>query len=328
MAESVNNLPTNRDENWRYANLRPLARARPEAAPALQDHSIELPATLPGYERWVFLDGHFQPALSSPSAESCATLLNARDAGQGFENVFPETFSFRAERHDPTELYLRLEDLWTNPRRLAAAAGRRDAEDLVLRLLAALPRGAGALPAVLEEQRDPVGVGRGDGPAQQHIGEGVVHPGPGLAAAGAEPREVALLKVHQDLDDLVVGPAGGGGEVALGGDHGHGAVVLQLALVQDQAEDRLRVGDGAHGVGVEAGHQRPAAARQPLCKGFAVGRSIFADAAAAWFAGEIGDAGVVEQVADRYRRLIELWCEARADVNDTGSDATTSRATT
>jgi 5-dehydro-2-deoxygluconokinase len=71
-----------------------------------------------------------------------------------------------------------------------------------------------------------------------------------------------------------------------------------------------------------------AAARQPLCKGFAVGRSIFADAAAAWFAGEIGDAGVVEQVADRYRRLIELWCEARADVNDTGSDATTSRATT
>ncbi|HET9862665.1 MAG TPA: SufD family Fe-S cluster assembly protein [Steroidobacteraceae bacterium] len=80
-------LPTNRDENWRYANLRPLARARPEAAPALQDHSIELPATLPGYERWVFLDGHFQPALSSPSAESCATLLNARDAGQGFDEI-------------------------------------------------------------------------------------------------------------------------------------------------------------------------------------------------------------------------------------------------
>jgi hypothetical protein len=74
-----------------------------------------------------------------------------RDAGQGWENVFPETFSFRAERHDPTELYLRLEDLWTNPRRLAAAAGRRDAEDLVLRLLAALPR---ALAGVLDRLRD------------------------------------------------------------------------------------------------------------------------------------------------------------------------------
>jgi hypothetical protein len=63
-----------------------------------------------------------------------------RDVGQGYESVFPETFSFRAERHDPAELYLRLEDLWTNPRRLSPAAGRRDAEELVLRLLAALPR--------------------------------------------------------------------------------------------------------------------------------------------------------------------------------------------
>jgi Fe-S cluster assembly protein SufD len=80
-------LPTNRDENWRYANLRPLAKARPEAAPALQDHSIELPAILPGYERWVFLDGYFQPDLSSPAAESCATLLNARDAGHGFDEI-------------------------------------------------------------------------------------------------------------------------------------------------------------------------------------------------------------------------------------------------
>jgi hypothetical protein len=74
-----------------------------------------------------------------------------RDAGQGYENVFPETFSFRAERHDPTELYLRLEDLWTNPRRLAPAAGRRDAEELVLRLLAALPR---VLAGVLERLRE------------------------------------------------------------------------------------------------------------------------------------------------------------------------------
>ncbi len=62
-----------------------------------------------------------------------------RDSGHGFESVFPETFSFRAERHDPTELYLRLEDLWTNPRRLAPEAGRRDCEELVLRLLSAAP---------------------------------------------------------------------------------------------------------------------------------------------------------------------------------------------
>ena len=53
------------------------------------------------------------------------------------------------------------------------------------------------------------------------------------------------------------------------------------------------------------------AAGHPLCKGFAVGRSIFADAAAGWFAGTLDDASVVADVADRYRRLIRLWCDAR-----------------
>jgi 5-dehydro-2-deoxygluconokinase len=54
------------------------------------------------------------------------------------------------------------------------------------------------------------------------------------------------------------------------------------------------------------------AATQPICKGFAIGRSIFADAAAGWFAGALDDNGVIEQVASRYQRLIERWCEARA----------------
>jgi 5-dehydro-2-deoxygluconokinase len=55
-----------------------------------------------------------------------------------------------------------------------------------------------------------------------------------------------------------------------------------------------------------------AAADQPLCKGFAVGRSLFADAAAAWFAGAIDGDGVIEQVAQRYSRLIHIWCEAQS----------------
>lgn len=62
-----------------------------------------------------------------------------RDAGEGPERLFPETFSFHANRHDPAELYFRLEDLWTNPGRLAPAATRREAEDLVRRLVVALP---------------------------------------------------------------------------------------------------------------------------------------------------------------------------------------------
>lgn len=62
------------------------------------------------------------------------------DQGDGFERVFPETFSFRAERHDPTELFLQLDDLLQKSRLLSSRANRRDARDLVVRLLAEAPR--------------------------------------------------------------------------------------------------------------------------------------------------------------------------------------------
>ncbi len=45
------------------------------------------------------------------------------------------------------------------------------------------------------------------------------------------------------------------------------------------------------------------AARFALVKGFAVGRSIFADMAAAWFAGDMPDADVIAGVAQRYRAV-------------------------
>jgi 5-dehydro-2-deoxygluconokinase len=54
-----------------------------------------------------------------------------------------------------------------------------------------------------------------------------------------------------------------------------------------------------------------AAASESLCKGFAVGRSIFGDAARAWMAGQLDDAGVVADVARRYQRLITLWLQSR-----------------
>ncbi len=47
-----------------------------------------------------------------------------------FERIFPETFSFHSARHDPTELFLQLDDLLTKPRLLAARANRRDARNL------------------------------------------------------------------------------------------------------------------------------------------------------------------------------------------------------
>jgi len=78
-------LPTNKDENWRYANLRPLAKANADAVAAnTAPAALALPAPLPDYERWVFVDGWFAPDLSTKPASSCATLLNARDAGEDF----------------------------------------------------------------------------------------------------------------------------------------------------------------------------------------------------------------------------------------------------
>jgi Fe-S cluster assembly protein SufD len=78
-------LPTNKDENWRYANLRPLAKAKLEAVAGDGTvHEPALPAVLPNYERWVFVDGRFAADLSVPAPQTHATLLSARDAGAEF----------------------------------------------------------------------------------------------------------------------------------------------------------------------------------------------------------------------------------------------------
>ena len=53
------------------------------------------------------------------------------------------------------------------------------------------------------------------------------------------------------------------------------------------------------------------AAKQPLVKGFAVGRTIFGDAARAWMAGDISDAEAIDMMRGRYQRLCEIWDQAR-----------------
>jgi 5-dehydro-2-deoxygluconokinase len=42
-------------------------------------------------------------------------------------------------------------------------------------------------------------------------------------------------------------------------------------------------------------------------QGFAVGRTIFADAAKAWFAGEMDDAAAVADMAAKFRALVDVW---------------------
>src|SRR5690606_22238381 len=53
------------------------------------------------------------------------------------------------------------------------------------------------------------------------------------------------------------------------------------------------------------------AAPVEMCRGFAVGRSIFNSTARAWFAGSLSDTAATEEIAARYERLIEAWREAR-----------------
>jgi 5-dehydro-2-deoxygluconokinase len=54
------------------------------------------------------------------------------------------------------------------------------------------------------------------------------------------------------------------------------------------------------------------AARHPLVKGFAVGRTIFGDAARDWLAGTLSDAEATAMMAEKYQRLCQVWDAARA----------------
>jgi 5-dehydro-2-deoxygluconokinase len=54
------------------------------------------------------------------------------------------------------------------------------------------------------------------------------------------------------------------------------------------------------------------AARFPLVKGFAVGRTIFGSVARDWLAGRLGDEEAVAEMSGRYARLCDVWDEARA----------------
>jgi len=55
------------------------------------------------------------------------------------------------------------------------------------------------------------------------------------------------------------------------------------------------------------------AARQPLVKGFAVGRTIFGDVARDWMAGGLDDTAAVAAMAARYSDLCAVWDRARKE---------------
>ncbi len=49
------------------------------------------------------------------------------------------------------------------------------------------------------------------------------------------------------------------------------------------------------------------AAASPVCKGFAVGRTLFHDAAINWFAGDIDDDEARDRITENYRNLLKVW---------------------
>jgi 5-dehydro-2-deoxygluconokinase len=69
------------------------------------------------------------------------------------------------------------------------------------------------------------------------------------------------------------------------------------------------LGLGADEAGLAASFET--AARFPLVRGFAVGRTIFGGPAQDWVAGRLDDAGAVARMADSYRRLCGIWDKAR-----------------
>jgi 5-dehydro-2-deoxygluconokinase len=53
-----------------------------------------------------------------------------------------------------------------------------------------------------------------------------------------------------------------------------------------------------------------ATAGQPSVKGFAVGRTIFSEAAPRWLAGGMSDGAAVADMAERFASLVRLWNRA------------------
>jgi len=67
-----------------------------------------------------------------------------------------------------------------------------------------------------------------------------------------------------------------------------------------------------------------ALARNPLVKGFMVGRSLWAEPARRWLAASIDDATLVQTVADHFSELVQAW-RTRADRSDPAASPTSTQ---
>jgi Fe-S cluster assembly protein SufD len=86
-------LPTNRDENWRYANLRPLAKAHVEAIPFGAVPELPRTAQLAGFQQWTYVDARHVAHANVPDEENVATRLDAREAGAAFAAMLDDSIA-------------------------------------------------------------------------------------------------------------------------------------------------------------------------------------------------------------------------------------------
>ena len=68
----------------------------------------------------------------------------------------------------------------------------------------------------------------------------------------------------------------------------------------------------------ELGASFDIAARQPLCRGFAVGRTIITGPSHAWLSGQSNDESTIEAVADGYLLVVDAWRRSRAHARTAG----------
>ncbi|HET6621272.1 MAG TPA: 5-dehydro-2-deoxygluconokinase [Dongiaceae bacterium] len=85
-----------------------------------------------------------------------------------------------------------------------------------------------------------------------------------------------------------------GDEIRARDPYCRGVVLLGLEASEDTLEQAFRT-----------------AASEPIVKGFAVGRTIFMEAADAWMRGAIDDAAAAAEMAQRFSRLADAWRKAR-----------------
>jgi 5-dehydro-2-deoxygluconokinase len=94
-----------------------------------------------------------------------------------------------------------------------------------------------------------------------------------------------------------------------GSDDAWAAIADAIDAHDPHCRGVLLLGLEAPEAALEAAFARAAA--HPICKGFAVGRSIFGGPAEDWLNGRIDDRQAIDRMADAYGRLIAAWDQAR-----------------